>query len=149
MVIIIGSKREQGVMLLEALIGILIFSIGILSMVAMQALAIGTISDAKYRSDASFLANQIITQIWLDRGVNMANMTSYAYPGGAAPALSNWITKLNSTLPQTTGANAPAITVTLTGTPPTSGTVDVTIKWQPPNSGTVHNYRTISVVANP
>jgi type IV pilus assembly protein PilV len=147
--VVIGAKREQGVMLLEALIGILIFSIGILSMVAMQAVAIGTISDAKYRSDASFLANQIITQIWLDRGVNMANMTSYAYPGGTATELSNWITKVNNALPQTTGANAPAITVTLTGTPATSGTVDVTIKWQPPNSGTVHSYRTISVVANP
>jgi type IV pilus assembly protein PilV len=118
-------------------------------MVAMQAVAISTISDAKYRSDASFLANQIITQIWLDRGVNMANMTSYAYPGGTATELSNWITKVNNALPQTTGANAPAITVTLTGTPATSGTVDVTIKWQPPNSGTVHSYRTISVVANP
>jgi type IV pilus assembly protein PilV len=147
--VVIGAKREQGVMLLEALIGILIFSIGILSMVAMQAVAIGTISDAKYRSDASFLANQIITQIWLDRGVNMANMTSYAYPGGTATELSNWITKVNNALPQTTGANAPAITVTLTGTPATSGTVDVTIKWQPPNSGTLHSYRTISVVANP
>jgi type IV pilus assembly protein PilV len=147
--VVIGAKREQGVMLLEALIGILIFSIGILSMVAMQAVAIGTISDAKYRSDASFLANQIITQIWLDRGVNMANMTSYAYPGGTATELSNWITKVNNALPQTTGANAPAITVTLTGTPATSGTVDVTIKWQPPNSGTAHSYRTISVVANP
>jgi type IV pilus assembly protein PilV len=147
--VVTGSKLEQGVMLLEALIGILIFSIGILSMVAMQAIAISTISDAKYRSDASFLANQIITQVWLDRGANMANMSGYAYPGGTATELSNWITKLNNTLPQTTGANAPAITVTLTGTPPASGTVDVTIKWQPPNSGTVHSYRAISVVANP
>jgi type IV pilus assembly protein PilV len=144
---IIGAKREQGVMLLEALIGILIFSIGILAIVAMQAAAIGYTSDAKYRSDASFLANQIITQIWLDRGTNMANTTSYAYPGGTATALSNWVSKVNATLP---GNKAPAITVTLSGTPATSSTIGVTISWQPPNSGTVvHSYRTISVVANP
>jgi type IV pilus assembly protein PilV len=146
---IIGSKREQGVMLLEALIGILIFSIGVLAIVAMQAAAIGYTSDAKYRSDASFLANQIIAQIWLDRGANMANTTSYAYPGGTATALSSWITKVNATLPQTAGANAPVIAVTLSGTPASSSTVDVTIKWQPPNSATVHSYRTVSVVANP
>jgi type IV pilus assembly protein PilV len=79
----------------------------------------------------------------------MANTTSYAYPGGTATALSNWITKVNATLPQTAGANAPVIAVTLSGTPASSSTVDVTIKWQPPNSATVHSYRTVSVVANP
>ena len=45
-------------MLIEALIGILIFSIGILALIGMQAAAIRNTADARYRSEASFLANR-------------------------------------------------------------------------------------------
>ena len=40
------AKRQRGVMLIEALIGILIFSIGILAIIMMQAQAISAQSDA-------------------------------------------------------------------------------------------------------
>ena len=69
-------------MLIEALIGILLFSTGILAMIAMQGLAISYSADAKYRSDAAFFANELLGQIWVDR----ANIGTYAYPGGTAPA---------------------------------------------------------------
>ena len=52
-----AGSRQRGATLLEALIGILIFSVGILALVGMQALAIKHMSDAKYRSDAAFFAN--------------------------------------------------------------------------------------------
>ncbi|MBK8385246.1 MAG: hypothetical protein IPL11_06065 [Candidatus Accumulibacter sp.] len=58
------DKAQAGVMLLEALIGILIFSLGILSLVALQATSIQLTSDAKYRTDASLLANRLIGQMW-------------------------------------------------------------------------------------
>src|SRR5205823_13644336 len=47
---------ERGVMLIEALAAILIFSIGILAVVGMQAVAIKDVASAKYRSEAAFLA---------------------------------------------------------------------------------------------
>ena len=67
--------KQSGVMLLEALIGILIFSIGILAMVGLQSLSVKNQADAKYRADASYLANQIIGQMWADR----ANLANYAH----------------------------------------------------------------------
>lgn len=132
-------QRQQGVMLLEALIAILIFSVGILALVAMQGLAINYTSEAKYRSDASFLASEIISQIWVDRG----NLANYAYPGGTAPELANWVTKINNTLPQG-ASNPPTITVDTA-----TGTIDVTVRWLPPNAEAARNYRTIAVVTNP
>jgi len=48
------GTRQKGATLLEALMGILIFSVGILALVGMQALAIKQMTDAKYRSDAGF-----------------------------------------------------------------------------------------------
>ena len=55
-------KHQSGVMLLEALIAILIFSLGVLGVVGMQASAIAASRDAKYRTDAALLANEIIGQ---------------------------------------------------------------------------------------
>ncbi|PJC03819.1 MAG: prepilin-type cleavage/methylation domain-containing protein, partial [Gallionellales bacterium CG_4_9_14_0_8_um_filter_55_61] len=51
-------------MLLEALIAFLIFAMGLLGVIGLQATAINNTLDARYRSDAAFLANQIIAQIW-------------------------------------------------------------------------------------
>ena len=47
------QHRQRGMFLLEALVGILIFSIGILALVAMQATAITAQADAQYRVEAA------------------------------------------------------------------------------------------------
>lgn len=55
---------QRGVILLETLIAVLIFSIGILALVGLQAVMIGNTSDAKYRSEASLIAQKRIAEIW-------------------------------------------------------------------------------------
>jgi len=133
---------QRGATLLEAMLGILIFSLGILALVGMQALAIKQVTDAKYRADASFLANQIIGEMWVNRGAGGANLATYAYAGGGSPpaALSNWVASVQNGLPGITPtANQP--TVTVAGT-----TVTVTVFWQPPGGGTVHNHVTIAYI---
>lgn len=61
------KTQQAGSVLLEALIAILIFSMGILALVGMQATAINNVADAKYRSTAGFLANQIVGTVWATR----------------------------------------------------------------------------------
>lgn len=61
------SKRtghQSGVMLIEAMLAILIFSIGVLGIIGLQAAAAKASVDAKYRSEASLLANEIIGRMW-------------------------------------------------------------------------------------
>jgi len=58
--------HAQGFFLLEALLAVLIFSLGVLAMVAMGATAINAQGDAQYRNDAATFANEIATQIWLN-----------------------------------------------------------------------------------
>jgi type IV pilus assembly protein PilV len=130
--------RQKGATLLEALIGILIFSVGILALVGMQALAIKHMSDAKYRSDASFFANEIIGQMW----VNRSNLATYAYAGAGAPpaAINSWVTSIQNTLPGVTAAaNLPIITVAGT-------TVTVTVRWQLPGGSDVHRHITMAYI---
>ena len=59
-------RTQHGSFLLEALIGILIFSLGVLAMIALQASAIAVQSDAQYRIEAANLADQILGQINLN-----------------------------------------------------------------------------------
>ncbi|MBI1964750.1 MAG: pilus assembly protein PilV [Betaproteobacteria bacterium] len=135
-----SKTAQQGVMLLEALIGILIFSTGILALIGMQALSISFMSDAKYRSDASFLANEIVSMMWVDR----TNLANYAYPGGTAPALAAWIAKVNDGRLPGSDTNAPTIVTNVL-----TGEVTVTIRWQPPGSGTVRKYDSMALITNP
>ena len=131
-------SRQDGVMLLEALIGILIFSIGILALLGMQATAMRATVDAKYRSEAAFLANEIIGIMWVDR----ANLTSYGGTGCASYAQCNaWLTRAQGLLPNATGANAP--TITIAGQQAT-----VTIFWQRPGDTAVSQHTAVAQINN-
>jgi type IV pilus assembly protein PilV len=137
-----SNAGQRGATLLEALIGILIFSIGILALVGMQALAIKHMSDAKYRSDAAFFANQIIGQMWVNRGANGVNLVNYAYAGSGTPpaVVDNWVTSIQNALPGVTGpATLPIINVVGT-------TVTVRVRWQLPGGGDVHQHITMAYI---
>src|SRR3989442_4434526 len=102
-----APKRENGVMLLEALIAILIFSIGILAVVGLQAVSIRNVTDSKHRTEAAFLANNLLAQMWTDAG----NIASYAYPGsgGVPTRLTGWVSQINARLPA--AATPPTLTL--------------------------------------
>ena len=59
-------RRQQGVFLIEALLGILIFSLGILALIGMQAAAISAQSDARYRIEAANIAEKMSNNIALN-----------------------------------------------------------------------------------
>lgn len=64
-----NTKHSQtGLVMLEGLIAILIFSMAILGVVGMQAVAIGKGTESQYRADAAFLANQLLGQMWVHAG---------------------------------------------------------------------------------
>ena len=98
-----NKGAQGGSFLIEALIAILIFSIGVLALVRMQAVSIAHVSNAKFRTEAGFLANRVIARMWANRN----NLAAYAYAGGAVPAvLTDWITEVQNTLPDS-AANPP------------------------------------------
>lgn len=53
-------RKQAGVMLLEALIGTLIFTIGLLALIKLQAEAVRITTESKARGDASYLADKVI-----------------------------------------------------------------------------------------
>jgi type IV pilus assembly protein PilV len=58
------KSAQQGVVLLEALIAILLFSMGVLAVVGLQAAMIKNTADSKFRADASYIAQQRLGLMW-------------------------------------------------------------------------------------
>ncbi|MCL2872698.1 MAG: hypothetical protein FWF41_06965 [Betaproteobacteria bacterium] len=65
------SKREnvRGFMLVEVLVSILLFALGIASLVSLQARALGVTDDAQHRAEAMNYANAYVGEIWAAAGV--------------------------------------------------------------------------------
>jgi type IV pilus assembly protein PilV len=57
---------QHGSVLIEAMVAILLFSIGVLAIAGLQASMVQNTSDSKLRSEASYLAQQMIGQMWAD-----------------------------------------------------------------------------------
>jgi type IV pilus assembly protein PilV len=60
------SSPQAGFFLIEAMVAILIFALGILGLVAMGGAAVASQSDAQYRTEAAALANAIAGEIALN-----------------------------------------------------------------------------------
>jgi type IV pilus assembly protein PilV len=92
-------RRQRGFMLIEALIAILIFSIGILGIIGLQASAVQQSTDAKNRAEAAYLADQLMGQMWSgDRTV--ANLrATYKDCGTACSGWYAWYNTVKAVLP--------------------------------------------------
>lgn len=136
-----AHSKQQGVMLLEALVGILIFSIGILAMLGMQAVGMRNTIDSKYRSEAAYLANQIVGTMWVDR----ANIATYDDAGGGNARLTAWANKVVATLPQDPAdptVTAPSITVA-------GRQATILVRWKRPGETTVSSYSVVAQINDP
>jgi len=122
-------RRQGGASLLEALVAILIFSGALIGLMGLQANSVRHTADAKYRADASFLANEIIGQMWADKG----NLASYA--GTYAPKTA-WIAHIQAALPNGNGMIAVA-----------GNQATVTVTWQPPNE-LQHNHTVLARIVH-
>lgn len=140
-------------MLLESLLALLIFSLGILGMVAINARAIQAATDAEFRTDAAKFAEEIATQISLnaDRTSTTAltnSLAAFAHQttgtacGGFAGAQSSstvvtdWLTRLSAAGTGLPGAAATGQQIRVETAAGQFNRVVVTLCWQVPNAGT-------------
>jgi type IV pilus assembly protein PilV len=134
-----SSASQSGVMLVEVMIAVLIFAFGILGIVGLQGAAVKQVTDAKYRSDACFLANQLIGTMWTgDR--TAATMQNQFNTGN--PAYLTWKGKVLGTLPGV-ASNPPVVVVG------NDGTTTITIQWLAPNEpagSTPHTYVAVAQI---
>jgi type IV pilus assembly protein PilV len=123
-------------MLIEVLVSVLLFSIGVLALVGMQANMTKAQSAAKTRTDAAYLARELVGLMWSDVG----NLASYKTDSCANyTRCSAWRAKVLQQLPS---AN---VSVLLDADPAKTGDVTIQIEWTPPE-GETHNYTTVTTI---
>jgi type IV pilus assembly protein PilV len=126
-------SHQQGVVLLESLIAILIFSLGILGLVGLQAATIKGTAEAKYRAQASYVAQQRIGALWVDQ----ANLADYAEEDADISNVSGLPNGKRSTIRANGSDNTCKDDLTC---------FTVIVSWQQPGSNDVHNVTMVSRV---
>lgn len=118
----LSLNRQRGSMLLEAMIAILVFSMGVLAIVGLQASTMKFAADAKYRSQASYLANQTLGEMWTDATKRHDFSEVIAeLPGGTRAA-------------------------TVTGNAKDGFAVTITVQWDTPGDATKRTYVTAAEI---
>ena len=164
-----SAHSQQGVFLIEALLGILIFSLGVLAMVALGTAAVSAQSDAQYRTEAATLVNEIASEIALKANrlpqptpaATLAALNASLLPfqhnaGGptcnftaapsADPLVTNWTNKmLVDTPPALPGVSALGLQIDTTTLAAFSG-VRVTVCWQAPADKSVRSHTLVTYI---
>lgn len=159
------KTAQSGVFLLEALIGVLVFSIGVLAMVALASTAVAMQADAQYRAEAMNLAQRLSSDIWtgVDRtketvnGAEMSVVTATSLqqyqhaPGGSDCAFTgadstrqvvlDWADAVRAALPGS-GNGMQQIAVDAA----TSNQARITICWQAPTDNKIRQYTLVTYV---
>ena len=108
-------KQQKGVVLLEALIAILIFSFGILAIAGLQGAMVKNTTESGYRAEASYLAQQQLGLMWAD-------------PNNLAYYVTN---------PPNISARLPSGAMVIAQ--PVTDKIQITVTWQVPGQNP-HNY---------
>lgn len=125
---------QRGATLIESLVAILLFSLGVLAMVTMQGAMVNAQTDAKIRADASYLAGEVIGKMWSD----LTNIANYNGTSCASQTrCAEWQSKVTQQLPGGSGA------VTVDSS---NNDVTVTIGWSTPSGG-AHQYVTHTTIS--
>ncbi|WP_421887278.1 type IV pilus modification protein PilV [Methylibium sp.] len=104
------SQRQRGSTLLEVLVSVLIFSFGILGLVAMQVRATQYSVDAEDRNRAALLADDLAAQMRLARTVTLPTAQITAWQARVADATTQGLPSGTATI--TVAGNSALITIT-------------------------------------
>lgn len=133
----INQRVAGGFVLMDVLISMLLFSVGVLALIGLQSAMTRDQTESKIRADASYLANELIGLLWTDA----ANVANYNEESCATQSnCKEWQDRVAARLPQGVGK------VTIADQSSKTGDVTVTVSWTMPN-GDSHKYVTQTTVA--
>jgi type IV pilus assembly protein PilV len=143
--------HSAGFAMIEVLVAILLFVIGILGLIGLQAAMTQAQSESKVRADAANLVDELSALMWSELGnkATIANLTNYTTGGcGTSAACTAWRAKLGQVLP---GGSLKELTFddTVDTWAETHGLVKVTLAWTLPNGGEHQYVATFNVAQNP
>jgi len=146
----IGVRRTQtaGFALIEVLVAVLLFAIGILGIVGLQASMLQAQTDSKVRADAANLVDEVAALMWsqVNKGkpapATLASIAQFKDGSCAGDLTCNgWLTKLQTTLPGGTLDQLSFDETIVDSSDANFGQVTIKLSWTLPN-GASHKYIT-------
>ncbi|MBA4176328.1 MAG: type IV pilus modification protein PilV [Leptothrix sp. (in: Bacteria)] len=127
------TRRQAGFTMIEVLVSLLVFSLGVLALVSIQGTAARMATDARDRATATFLADQLLARMLIADPATAASFahratgTTACAPSGASSGnaiVTGWLTEVERQLP---GASADVQQIVVQ-----AGTGQVTVRlcWQ-------------------
>jgi type IV pilus assembly protein PilV len=126
---------QRGFLLLEVVAALLLFSLGLLGMIQLQARASQLSIDAEDRSRAALLANEMVASMWAQRKLKVDDATLLAWQAKVADPAAGGLQDGRGVV----NNNDPALAI-------------ITVMWTPVAGQTVrldHQYSTSVVMPNP
>lgn len=168
-------NSQRGVFLLEVLIAIVIFAIGILAMISMQAVSIAAQNDSQYRAEAEHLIDQLTSQMRMavahdatTGNVDPVSFATFAHQSTTTSAcnytgttssvgfVTDWVNAVKGFASDGTtklaGKGLPGVTdarvqiQTDSATIPGMNQARVTICWQAANDKTSHRHTVVAYI---
>ena len=78
---------QQGSFIIEAIISLILFAVGLISLMSLSAQALNQVGQSKARNDASYLVGELLSEMWVSGTVS----------------LTSWNTRLQAVIPEATG----------------------------------------------
>ena len=132
---------DRGSALLEGLLAILIFSVGLLAILMLLAASLVEVGNARYRAQASLLASNVIAAMWT--GDRSLGGLRGRYGDVQSATYQRWHTEVLARLPGITGTvNPPSITID------DARHVNVTLRWQAPGDAQPHQLVVAAIITD-
>lgn len=132
---------QSGGSLLEGLLAILLFSVGMLSLLMLLSTTLVETGNARYRSEASLLAWDLVAQMWIgDRSLTELRAR---FTNSESDDYKNWLATVHARLPGTSGTtNLPTISID------DQRQVKILMRWQAPGDGKTHQLLTLATITD-
>jgi type IV pilus assembly protein PilV len=137
------THAQHSAFLLEALVALLIFSLGVMAIAGLQSRVARHFNDAQYRANAAELVHATIASM---RASDTATLAVRFDPSART---SDWLALVGQAkrLPGVSDVqNVPAIQI-IDGPTTTSRQVSLSVFWQAPGDVAAHRYATTAVIA--
>jgi type IV pilus assembly protein PilV len=108
------SRQQSGFMLIEAMVSAMLFALGILGMIRMQAESIRFSVDAYERNHAALMANELVAAMWASQSITPD-----------ADKYSAWQARLSDE--SISGLHSPSSSISAADA---NGAVTITISWK-------------------
>ncbi len=132
--------RFRGSALVESLLALVVFSVGLIGLLVLLSAAMKESGNAALRSEASLLAADLVARMWNGDRSPQALQARFGDPGQGE--YRDWLQRVQSSLPGiTAAANQPQLDIA------DDRRITLTLRWQAPGDRLAHELVVHSVIA--